>query len=134
MPAYVRCRSSLACTGTTTALALRVCRALREILRGLTWAQPASLCGLRAPPDERRAVHGGYDGTAGGLASACRFAQPLLSLPPFRQGRPAPDHPLLQCRYGNVARWQKPSQKPADTKARTGRQKHPARIPLFLSL
>ena len=41
---------------------------------------------------------------------------------------------VLSYRHGHTARWQKSSQKPADTETRTGRQKHPARIPLFLSL
>ena len=133
MSACTHC-SFLACTATTTAFTLRTCRTLREILRGLAWARSVSVCRLRSPTAERRAVYGKYDRTAGGLTPACRPAQPLRPLSPLRQGCSAPDRTLLQCRHGHTARWQKSSQKPADTETRTRRQKHPARIPLFLPL
>ena len=41
---------------------------------------------------------------------------------------------VLSYRHGHTARWQKSSQKPADTETRTRRQKHLVRIPLFLLL
>ena len=126
--------SFLACTATTTAFTLRACRALRERLRGLAWARSVSIHRLRSPPAERGAVYGKYDRTAGGLAPTCRPAQPIRPFPPLRQGCLAPDRSFLQCGHRHAARWQKPSQKPTDTETRTGRQKHPARIPLFLPL
>lgn len=133
MSACTHC-SFLACTATSTAFTLRTCRALRKILRGLAWTRSVSIHRLRSPPAERRAVDGGYERTTGGLAPTCRPAQPLRPFPSLRQGCPAPDRTLLQCGHGHAARWQKPSQKPAGTETRTGRQKYPARISLFLPL
>ena len=56
--------------GSLFTTAVRACRCLHQVLRGLTFLEGLSLCRLRTSASARRAVHGSDDGTAGGLSAS----------------------------------------------------------------
>lgn len=85
---------------TSIASSIRARHCLHQALRGLTFLEGLSLCRLRTSASARRTVHGGDDGTAGGLPASDRPDEAADDVQGLRQGCPAACRPVLQCRDG----------------------------------
>ncbi len=104
------------------ASSIRACCSLHQAFRELTFLEGLPLCGLWSSASARRAVHGGDDGTAGGLPASNRPDETSDDVQGLRQGCFAACRPVLQCRDGQIAGiWETP-QEQTTAEDRVGRQ------------